>query len=42
LLAGHIVVGPAIVDQLDCTTVVLAGQIATVDRFANLIIEEAR
>jgi N-methylhydantoinase A len=42
LLAGHVVEGPAIVDQLDCTTVVLAGQIATVDRFANLIIEEAR
>ena len=42
LLAGHVVEGPAIVDQLDCTTVVLAGQIATVDRFANLVIEEAR
>jgi N-methylhydantoinase A len=42
LLAGHVVDGPAIVDQLDCTTVVLAGQIATVDRFANLVIEEAR
>jgi hypothetical protein len=34
--------GPAIVDQLDCTTVILAGQVATVDRVANLIIEEAR
>lgn len=42
LLAGHVVEGPAIVDQLDCTTVVLAGQIATVDRFANLVVEEAR
>jgi N-methylhydantoinase A len=42
LLAGHVVEGPAIVDQLDCTTVILAGQVATVDRVANLIIEEAR
>lgn len=42
LLAGHVVQGPAIVDQLDCTTVVLAGQVATVDAVANLIIEEAR
>ncbi len=42
LLAGHVVTGPAIVDQLDCTTVVLAGQVATVDPVANLIIEEAR
>jgi N-methylhydantoinase A len=42
LLAGHVVEGPAIVDQLDCTTVVLAGQVATVDRVANLTIEEAR
>ncbi len=42
LLAGHVVAGPAIIDQLDCTTVVLDGQIATVDRFANLVIEEAR
>lgn len=42
LLAGHVVEGPAIVDQLDCTTVVLAGQVGTVDAVANLIIEEAR
>jgi N-methylhydantoinase A len=42
LLAGHVIIGPAIVDQLDCTTVVLAGQVATVDPVANLIIEETR
>lgn len=42
LLVGHVITGPAIVDQLDCTTVVLAGQVATVDRVANIIIEEAR
>lgn len=40
LLAGHEITGPAIVDQLDSTTVILAGQIARTDRFANLIIEE--
>ncbi len=42
LLAGHVIDGPAIVDQLDCTTVVLAGQTATTDRFGNLILEEGR
>jgi N-methylhydantoinase A len=42
LRAGEVVGGPAIIDQLDCTTVVLAGQVAAVDRFGNLIIEEAR
>jgi N-methylhydantoinase A len=42
LRSGHIVDGPAIVDQLDATTLVLVGQRATVDAFGNLIIEEAR
>jgi N-methylhydantoinase A len=40
LRAGHRIDGPAIVDQLDATTVVLPGQHATVDRHGNLIIEE--
>jgi N-methylhydantoinase A len=40
LLAGHRIVGPAIVDQLDSTTVVLAGQTATVDAYGTLVIEE--
>ena len=35
---GHIVDGPAIVDQLDATTVVLPGQTARVDDYRNLII----
>ena len=40
LCAGHSIYGPAIVDQLDSTTVVFPGQHATVDRQGNLIIEE--
>jgi N-methylhydantoinase A len=38
LLAGDHIVGPAIVEQFDATTVVLAGQTATVDVTATLII----
>ncbi|WP_020497485.1 hydantoinase/oxoprolinase family protein [Sciscionella marina] len=34
--------GPAIVSQLDATTVVLPGQNAGIDEYANLIIEETR
>ena len=41
LLAGHLVAGPAIVDQLDTTTVVLPGTTATVDAYLNLILEAA-
>jgi N-methylhydantoinase A len=40
LLAGHEIDGPAIVDQLDSTTVILSGQRATVDPFGTLVIEE--
>lgn len=40
LRAGHRIDGPAIVDQLDATTVVFPGQHATVDHHGNLIIEE--
>jgi N-methylhydantoinase A len=39
LLAGDRIAGPAIIDQFDATTVVLAGQSATVDVTATLIIE---
>lgn len=42
LLAGHVIEGPGIVDQLDATTLILAGQRALVDAFGNLIIEEVR
>ena len=40
LLAGHVVEGPAIVDQLDSTTVILPGQHALTDRYGNMIIAE--
>jgi N-methylhydantoinase A len=36
---GHRIAGPAIVDQMDSTTLVLPGQTATVDPYLNLIIE---
>lgn len=37
---GHCFQGPAIVDQMDSTTLVLPGQTATVDGYLNLVIEE--
>ncbi len=33
--------GPAVIDQLDCTTVVLPGQTARVDEWKNLILTES-
>jgi N-methylhydantoinase A len=39
LMAGDRIAGPAIIDQFDATTVLLAGQTATVDATATLIIE---
>jgi N-methylhydantoinase A len=38
LLAGDRIEGPAIIDQFDATTVMLAGQTATVDPTATLVI----
>ena len=38
LLAGHVVPGPAIVTEMDSTTLVLPGHAATVDRMGNLLI----
>jgi N-methylhydantoinase A len=38
LLAGHVLSGPAIVEQMDATTVVLPGQSAVVDGHGNLMI----
>lgn len=38
LRAGHVIPGPAIVEEYDSTTVVWPGQRATVDRFGSLII----
>ena len=39
LLAGHRLSGPAIVEQMDSTTVILGGQTARVDDRANLVIQ---
>jgi N-methylhydantoinase A len=38
---GHRIAGPAIVEQMDATTLLLAGQTATVDPYLNLIVETA-
>jgi N-methylhydantoinase A len=38
---GLAVEGPAILDQLDCTTVILPGQVARIDAWKNLIVSEA-
>ena len=40
LRAGDRLAGPAIVEQYDSTTVVLAGQALTVDEVGNLLIAE--
>jgi len=40
LAPGASVAGPAVVEQLDATTVILPGQVARVDRHLNLIVEE--
>jgi len=39
LRPGDRLAGPAIIDQFDATTLVLAGQSATLDRFGTLVIE---
>jgi N-methylhydantoinase A len=41
LLGGHCVAGPAIVEQMDSTTVIAPGQRAAVDERANLLIDTA-
>jgi N-methylhydantoinase A len=35
---GHVFSGPAIVDQLDTTTVIVPGQTARIDEFRNLLV----
>ena len=42
LLAGNVVTGPAIVHQLDATTLVLPGQRARIDERGSLWLTEAR
>ncbi len=41
LEAGNRIPGPAVVEQMDATTVVLPGMMARVDAYANLILEAA-
>ncbi|RMF33557.1 MAG: hydantoinase/oxoprolinase family protein, partial [Alphaproteobacteria bacterium] len=38
---GHRIDGPAIVEQMDSTTLILPGQSAQVDEYLNIVIEEA-
>lgn len=40
LRAGNGLPGPAVIEQMDSTTLVLPGQHASVDEYANIIIEE--
>jgi N-methylhydantoinase A len=39
--AGNRIVGPAIVEQMDATTVVLPGMVAWVEPYMNLVLEAA-
>ena len=39
---GHCIAGPAIVEQMDATTVILPGMTGRVDPYSNLILEAAR
>jgi N-methylhydantoinase A len=41
LAPGDIIAGPAVIEQFDATTLILAGQTATVDRYGLLIMESA-
>jgi len=38
---GHRIAGPAIIEQMDSTTLLLPGQVAAIDPWLNLMIEEA-
>ena len=40
LCHGHVIYGPAIIDQLDSTTILLRNQKLFVDQFGNLLIKE--
>jgi N-methylhydantoinase A len=42
LAAGHVITGPAIVEQLDTTTVIYPGQQTTVDAYGNLHLRWSR
>lgn len=38
---GHVITGPAIVEQMDSTTLLLPGQTARIDPYLNIIVEES-
>ena len=38
---GHVIAGPAIVEQMDATTVILPGQTATIDPYLNLMLADS-
>lgn len=38
LLAGNVIVGPAVIEQSDTTTVLIPGSTATIDQFGNLVV----
>lgn len=40
LRVGNVITGPAVIEQMDSTTLILPGQTATVDPRSNLSIEE--
>ncbi len=40
LRVGNVITGPAVIEQMDSTTLILPGQTATVDPHSNLSIEE--
>ncbi len=42
LACGNIIPGPAIVEQMDSTTVILENQYAVVDKYLNMIIERSK
>ena len=41
LHAGNRIAGPAIIEQMDATTLLLPGMVATVEPYLNLILESA-
>ncbi len=40
LCTGNIIVGPAIIEQMDSTTLILPDQVGTIDTYHNLVINE--
>jgi N-methylhydantoinase A len=37
---GSTISGPAVLEQLDCTTVIRPGQVARVDEWKNLVVTQ--